>query len=99
MEVGSWKLEVKMKTCLFGGSFDPVHTGHLTIAQAAVDTVGLHKVVFLPAVCSPFKTGSTAYFNAEQRVRMLRQATADLPWAEVSELDLQLPHPAGAGVS
>ena len=95
MEVGSWKYKVwGMRTCLFGGSFDPVHTGHLTIAQAAADALGLHKVVFLPAACSPFKTGKTAYFSAQQRVDMLRRATAHLSWAEVSELDLQLPPPS-----
>ncbi|MBQ5664375.1 MAG: adenylyltransferase/cytidyltransferase family protein, partial [Akkermansia sp.] len=52
-----------MKTCLFGGSFDPVHAGHLAIAEAAQQQCGLNEVVFLPAACSPFKQDSSTYFS------------------------------------
>lgn len=83
-----------MKTCLFGGSFDPVHAGHLHIAAAAQRECGLDEVVFLPAACSPFKQGKNTFFTDAQRLRMLHLATADLPWARVSELDLQLPPPS-----
>ena len=83
-----------MKTCLFGGSFDPVHAGHLHIAAAAQRECGLDEVVFLPAACSPFKQGKTTLFNDAQRLQMLQLATADFPWARVSELDLQLPPPS-----
>lgn len=83
-----------MKTCLFGGSFDPIHSGHLAIAQAAVEQGGTERVVFLPAACSPFKTGKTAYFPAEQRLDMLYRATQGIAWAEVSDLDLILPPPS-----
>lgn len=83
-----------MKTCLFGGSFAPVHAGHLTIAAAAQKHCGLNEVVFLPAACSPFKQGKSTYFTDAQRLHMLHLATADLPWASVSELDLQLPPPS-----
>lgn len=83
-----------MKTCLFGGSFDPVHAGHLAIAEAAQQQCGLNEVVFLPAACSPFKQDSSTYFSDAERLQMLRLATAGLPWATVSELDLQLPPPS-----
>lgn len=83
-----------MKLCLFGGSFDPVHSGHLTIAKSAVEHCGLDKVVFLPAAESPFKQGKTHLFSDAQRLELLRLATVPLPWAEVSELDLQLPPPS-----
>ena len=83
-----------MKTCLFGGSFDPIHTGHLAIAKAAVECAGLDCVVFLPAACSPFKTGKTACFAPQQRLDMLYRATQGLPWATVSDLDLILPPPS-----
>lgn len=83
-----------MKICLFGGSFDPIHSGHLTIAEAAVRECDLDKVIFLPAAQSPFKQGKTHLFSDAQRTELLRLATADLPWAEVSELDLQLPPPS-----
>lgn len=83
-----------MKTCLFGGSFDPVHSGHLAIAAAAVKAAELDRILFLPAACSPFKTGRQHYFTDEQRLAMLRAATANMPQAEVSELDLTLPPPS-----
>lgn len=83
-----------MNLCLFGGSFDPVHSGHLTIAEAAVRRCGLDKLLFLPAAESPFKQGKKHLFSDAQRLALLRLATAPLPWAEVSELDLQLPPPS-----
>lgn len=83
-----------MKTCLFGGSFDPIHSGHLTIARAAVRQACLDRVVFLPAACSPFKPDGNFMFTPEARIRMLQAATADLPWAEVSDLDLRMPPPS-----
>lgn len=83
-----------MKICLFGGSFDPVHSGHLTIAKAAVQCCGLDTVIFLPAAQSPFKQGKQHFFDDAQRVALLQLATAALPWAEVSKLDLQLPPPS-----
>ncbi|MBR5522087.1 MAG: nicotinate (nicotinamide) nucleotide adenylyltransferase [Akkermansia sp.] len=83
-----------MKICLFGGSFDPVHSGHLTIAEAAQHSTNLDKVIFLPAACSPFKTGKATLFSAEERMHLLHQATQAHSWAEVSDLDLTLPPPS-----
>ncbi len=83
-----------MKTCLFGGSFDPVHSGHLLMAAEAQRACGLDKLVFLPASRSPFKVGSEGLFCDEQRLELLRLSIAGLPWAEVSELDLSMPPPS-----
>lgn len=44
-----------MKIALFGGSFDPVHHGHLAVATAAVDRFKLDKILFVPADVQPFK--------------------------------------------
>ncbi len=83
-----------MRTCLFGGTFDPVHTGHLAIAHAAVEQLALGRVIFLPAAQSPFKTGVQTLFTPQQRVDMLRVALSDWPQAEVSELDLHMAPPS-----
>lgn len=83
-----------MKTCLFGGSFDPIHQGHIQMAADAQRACGLESVVFLPAAESPFKQGKRLMFNNEERLALLELATRDLPWASVSELDLQLPPPS-----
>lgn len=84
----------KPHICLFGGSFDPVHSGHLHIAAAAQSACQLNRVIFLPAACSPFKQGKRTMFSDAQRLDMLRLATAEFPWAEVSDLDLVLPPPS-----
>ena len=47
-----------MKLGLFGGSFDPVHLGHLLVAQAAMEELGLDRLFFIPAAQSPFKPES-----------------------------------------
>ncbi|MEI6278646.1 MAG: nicotinate-nucleotide adenylyltransferase [Verrucomicrobiae bacterium] len=45
------------KLGLYGGSFDPIHNGHLILAREALENLGLDRVVFIPAAVSPHKTG------------------------------------------
>lgn len=82
-----------VKRCLFGGSFDPVHQGHLEIAERARAVCGLDEVVFLPCACSPLKAASPVAEDG-QRLEMLSLALADLPWAVVDHADLVLPPPS-----
>jgi len=77
-----------MNIGLFGGSFDPVHTGHLLAVQDAREALGLDRVVFVPAAVSPFKTDDLPA-SGEHRAAMLEAATADLPWAEVNRIELE----------
>jgi nicotinate-nucleotide adenylyltransferase len=60
---------------IFGGSFDPVHLGHLLAAQAACEELELERFFFIPAAQSPFKPESTPA-PASARVRLLRLALA-----------------------
>ncbi len=64
-----------MKLGLYGGSFDPVHCGHLLVAQAACEEMGLSRLFFIPAAQSPFKPESKPA-PALLRLRMLRLALA-----------------------
>ncbi|MDB3940963.1 nicotinate (nicotinamide) nucleotide adenylyltransferase [Verrucomicrobiales bacterium] len=57
---------------VLGGSFDPVHLGHLRMARTAAEMVELERIVFMPCFVSPFKSGTVA--NAEQRIKMLQIA-------------------------
>lgn len=70
---------------LFGGSFDPVHNGHLLMARAAIEEAGLDRLFFILAAQSPFKT-DVPPAPAELRARLLRLALADKP---EFELDIQ----------
>jgi nicotinate-nucleotide adenylyltransferase len=60
---------------VLGGSFDPVHIGHLAAASCAWGACGLERVVLIPARLSPFKNGAGA--SPAQRLAMLRLAVAD----------------------
>ncbi len=61
---------------VFGGTFDPVHVGHLAIANAALDELGLDRVYFVPARRSPLKQDGPIA-SAEDRLAMLSAAIAD----------------------
>ncbi len=73
---------------LFGGSFDPVHLGHLLMAQAAREELDLARLFFIPASQSPFKPGSLPTSPAE-RLRLLRLALAGKNWCEVDEQEIR----------
>lgn len=62
-----------MKIGVLGGTFDPVHTGHLVLVQECWYALGLDKVLFVPANISPFKRSSKAVSPAD-RLNMLRLA-------------------------
>ncbi len=72
---------------LFGGSFDPVHCGHLLVAQAACEELRLDRLFFIPAAQSPFKPQS-APAPAAERLKLLRLALAGWTNGEVDEQEL-----------
>ncbi len=77
-----------MKIGIFGGSFNPVHLGHLLVAQAAMEELGLNRLFFVPAAQSPFKTGiEMALANA--RLQLLRLALAGKTNCEVDDQEIQ----------
>ena len=71
---------------VFGGTFDPVHMGHLLFAEAALEQAGLSKILFMPAHIQPFKQGEKV-LSDDDRLRMLRLATRDNPCFEVSTIE------------
>jgi nicotinate-nucleotide adenylyltransferase len=78
---------------LFGGSFDPVHHGHLIVARVAAETLGLDEVRFVPAREQPFKRGRHGA-AAEHRAVMLELATAGSPGFRVERVELERPGPS-----
>ena len=68
----------------FGGSFDPVHLGHLLMAQAAIEELSLERLHFVPARRSPFKEDSEP-LEIPLRLRLLRLALAGHPEFALSE--------------
>jgi nicotinate-nucleotide adenylyltransferase len=60
------------KVGIYGGTFDPIHHGHLILGRQACEELGFDQLIFVPARVSPFK--SPAFASAEQRLSMLRAA-------------------------
>lgn len=77
---------------LFGGSFDPVHVGHLVVAEAAAEQLGM-PIRFLPAREQPFK-GAAHVATPAQRAAMLDLAVAGNPRFTVERVELDLPAPS-----
>jgi nicotinate-nucleotide adenylyltransferase len=76
---------------LFGGSFDPVHLGHVATASALLDGFGFHEIRFLPAARSPLKDHVTADVH---RVAMLERALAGHPGLVLDRSELDRPPPS-----
>ena len=72
---------------IMGGTFDPIHHGHLVAASEVMDVFGLDQVVFVPAAMQPFKAGRRVT-SAEHRYLMTVIATASNPRFAVSRVDI-----------
>jgi len=78
---------------VFGGTFDPVHIGHLIIAEEARVRMALDRVLFVPAKVSPHKLGHT-FAPGRDRLRMLELAVGDNAHFLVSDVDLRREGPS-----
>lgn len=76
-----------MKLGIFGGTFNPVHNGHLALAEAALRAFGLDRVLFVPGFVTPFKQ-TQAIAPAADRLAMLRLAIGDRPNLDISTIEL-----------
>jgi nicotinate-nucleotide adenylyltransferase len=78
---------------LLGGTFDPVHYGHLAIAEQTAETLGLTSVLFVPANEPPHKPRGAAA-SAADRAAMVALAIADNPRFRLSRIELDRPGPS-----
>ncbi len=78
---------------IMGGSFDPIHLGHLAAAEEAREALGLERVLFVPAGVPPHKPGGTVASVAD-RVAMVEVAIAGNPAFELSRLEVDRPGPS-----
>ena len=75
-----------MRICLFGGTFDPPHIGHLLIAQTVCEEENFDKIVFVPANKPPHKKKIT---DVEDRLSMLKLAVKENPKFEILDLEIK----------
>ncbi|MEO0132384.1 MAG: nicotinate-nucleotide adenylyltransferase [candidate division WOR-3 bacterium] len=73
-----------MKIGIFGGAFDPIHLGHLIVAEEAREMLQLDKMLFIPTYRPPHKKCHTSY---EHRRNMVKIAIADNPFFELCEIE------------
>ncbi|OPG17443.1 nicotinate-nucleotide adenylyltransferase [Ferroacidibacillus organovorans] len=76
-----------MRLGMFGGTFDPPHIGHLVMAEVARETVGLDRVLFIPAAIPPHKAG-LSISSGEDRAQMVARAIAPYPAFSLSRCEL-----------
>ncbi len=78
----------RRKVGIMGGTFDPVHIGHLIIGEKAYEQLGLEKVYFMPSGNPPHKKSREGRANDEQRVEMVRRAISDNPHFALSLIEM-----------
>jgi len=78
---------------IMGGTFDPIHLGHLAIAEEARDALGLERILFVPSGLPPHKPDG-AEAGAEDRVAMVGLAIVDNPTFELSRVDVDRAGPS-----
>lgn len=82
-----------MRTGVFGGTFDPVHLGHLIAAEEVWARMRVHRVLFVPTG-QPWLKSDRTVTPAEHRLKMLRLALESNPHFEVSTVDIDRPGPS-----
>ena len=80
-------MTMQARVGLFGGSFDPIHVGHLLMAQAALEELRLDRIYFIPAAQSPFKPDLKPA-PATDRLRLLHLALAGQPHYEIDTQEI-----------
>jgi len=76
------------KIAVFGGTFNPIHTGHLIIAHEVCRNLGLNKIVFVPAYIPPHKKKYNLA-NATDRYKMVKMAIKNNPKFDISPLEIK----------
>jgi nicotinate-nucleotide adenylyltransferase len=78
----------KLKVGILGGTFNPIHYGHLLLAESARDRLGLDKVVFIPTGNNPFKTTDWD-IDASHRYEMAKRGIESNGYFEISDIEIK----------
>lgn len=82
------------KVGIYGGSFNPIHRGHIALARQMLRKAHLDEVWFLVSPLNPFKQASTDLLDDQTRLQLTRQALADEPRLVASDYEFHLPRPS-----
>lgn len=78
-----------IKIGIFGGTFDPIHFGHLNLMVELKEKCHLDHVLLCPARVSPAKQNKPSAATSEHRLKMVKLAIEEIPWAEVTEVEMK----------
>ena len=76
------------KVGIFGGTFDPIHLGHLITAQSVKEIRDLDRIIFIPAFISPHKTDAKPS-SPEDRLKMIKLAVESIPFFDYSDIEIK----------
>ena len=79
---------------IFGGSFNPIHLGHLAVAQRVVDQGLVDEVWLMVSPQNPLKQAATDLAPEQDRLALARQAVEDFPHIVAADFEMQLPRPS-----
>ncbi|MGK9368958.1 nicotinate-nucleotide adenylyltransferase [Melioribacter sp. Ez-97] len=79
---------MSQKVGVFGGTFDPIHIGHLITTQYVLEKRKLDKIIFVPCYISPHKTDKNSS-NPIHRLNMLRLAIEDIPYFDLTDYEIR----------
>lgn len=82
-----------MKIGIFGGTFDPVHQGHMIIGEQVMDELALDRVIFVPGGVPPHKEASSVRASAEDRMRMVQAAVSENERFSVDRIEIDAGRP------
>jgi nicotinate-nucleotide adenylyltransferase len=74
---------------IYGGSFDPIHLGHLNLALELLERCQLDEVLFCPVFCSPFKLALPPIASPEHRLAMLTAALEGIPQFQITPVEIE----------
>lgn len=82
------------KVGIFGGSFNPIHTGHISLAKSLCEKAGLDEVWFMVSPMNPFKTAATDLLDDQKRLEMVKIALEGEPQLQACDYEFHLPKPS-----
>lgn len=82
------------KIGVYGGSFNPIHNGHIAIAEHALAALSLNEVWFVVSPQNPFKVTSTELLGNGERLELVRKALVGHPHLLASDYEFHLPRPS-----
>ena len=79
------------KVGIFGGSFNPIHTGHIALAKSLCEKAGLDEVWFMVSPMNPFKKAATDLLDDHLRLEMVEKALENEPQLKACDYEFRLP--------